>query len=226
MGREQQVATRLEPAGAHRVHVITRRARAAQGHVDHHVADEHDPARDRLGAQVLGRGLRGAQQQRADPVGEHAVELLGHRAVVRAHARLDVHERYRGLSGRERARQRGVGVAVDEHGVGAQLLEYRPQGGEHARGLGRVRAAAQAELAVRARETQLGKEDARQRVVVVLASVHQDLLVLFAKQPGNGRGLDELGSVADDGDDLHWLSLCGAGADNPAPPRRYWSRRC
>ena len=48
---------------------------------------------DRLRAQV-GRGrVRGAQQQIAEMVGEHAVELLGHRAVERAHPRLDVHHR-------------------------------------------------------------------------------------------------------------------------------------
>ena len=68
-----------------------------------------------LAAQDRGGRLRGAQQQVARVVGQHAVELLGHRAVVGAHPRLDVRDRHPGLCGGERAGQRRVRVAVDEH---------------------------------------------------------------------------------------------------------------
>ena len=52
-------------------------------------------------------------------------------------------------------------------------------------------------------EAELCEEHARERVVVVLAGVHEDLLVALAQRPGHGGGLDELRPVADDGEDLH-----------------------
>ena len=60
-----------------------------------------------------------------------------------------------------------------------------------------------AELAVGPGEAELGEEDRRERVVVVLAGVHEDLLVLLAQRPRDGGRLDELGPVADDGEDPH-----------------------
>jgi hypothetical protein len=65
----------------------------AQSDVDHHVADDLDAAGDALAAEVLGRGIRGAEQEIAELVGRDPVALLGHREVERAHARLDVHDR-------------------------------------------------------------------------------------------------------------------------------------
>ncbi len=38
---------------------------------------------------------------------------------------------------------------------------------------------------------------------MVLAGVHEDLLVLLAQRAGHGGGLDELGPVAHDGEDAH-----------------------
>ena len=65
-------------------------------------------------------------------------------------------------------------------------------------------------------EAELGEEDPRERVVVVLAGVHEDLLVALAQRPGHGGRLDELRPVADDGEDLHALS--GGGADDRGRP--------
>jgi hypothetical protein len=59
------------------------------------------------------------------------------------------------------------------------------------------------ELALGALETELGEEHARERVVVVLAGVHQDLLVALAQRAGDGGGLDELRPVADDCENAH-----------------------
>ena len=150
--REQQVLTRLKAARAHGVEVAPGVLRPAHGNVDHHVSHEHRPAREALGAQVLAGRLGRAQQQVAEVVGDHAVELLGHRAVVRAHARLDVHQRDVRQPGRERARERGVRVAVHECRIGAQLLQHGAERDQHARGLGRVGAAPEPQLAVRLRE--------------------------------------------------------------------------
>src|SRR5207247_8795039 len=62
---------------------------------------------------------------------------------------------------------------------------------------------AQPELVVGPRHPQLLDEHRGQLVVVVLASVHQDLFVTGAQQPRHGGRLDELRPVADDGDDPH-----------------------
>ena len=65
------------------------------------------------------------------------------------------------------------------------------------------------------REPQLGEEHARERVVVVLAGVHEHLLVALAQRAGDRRGLDELRPVADHGQDPHGaLSLDGVPAAN------------
>jgi hypothetical protein len=57
--------------------------RAAGRGVDHRVADQLDAvAGDPLGGQVLDCVLRGAEQKVRDPVGDHAVHLLGHAPVA------------------------------------------------------------------------------------------------------------------------------------------------
>ena len=104
-----------------------------------------------------------------------AVELLRHRAVVRAHPGLDVRDRHARLRARQRARHRRVRVAVDEQHVGALGLDQRLQRGEHARGLPGVRAAAEIEPVLRPRQRQLVEEHARELVVVVLAGVDEHL---------------------------------------------------
>ena len=60
---------------------------------------------------------RRAQQQRRRMVGQDAVELLRHPAVIRAHPGLHVRDRHARLRRRQRARERRVRVAVDEHDV-------------------------------------------------------------------------------------------------------------
>ena len=52
-------------------------------------------------------------------------------------------------------------------------------------------------------QAELLEEDRRERVVVVLAGVDEHLLVLGAQPARDGRGLDELRAVADDGQDAH-----------------------
>ena len=136
-------------------------------------------------------------------IGQHSVELLWHRAVERAHARLDVADRDAALGGGERTGERRVGVAVDEHHVGLELGQYRLQRSQHPRGLLGVRARAGAQLAIRRGNAELVEEDLRQLVVVVLARVHDQLLVVLAQEPRHRGGLYELRAVADDREDSH-----------------------
>ena len=169
--REEQVLAATHAVLGRRALIRARGGLAAQRDVDHHVADDLHVAGDRLGAQVGCGRLGWAEQQRREVVGEHAVELLGHTTVERAHAGLDVNDRCGGLRRGERAGERRVGVAVNEHCVGGQLGDQRLERAEHARRLPGVRAAADAQLAIGPRQAQLGKEHARERVVVVLAGV-------------------------------------------------------
>ena len=60
---------------------------------------------------------------------------------------------------------------------GASSLEQRLERRQHARGLRGVRAAADPQFAVGARKPELAEEDPRERIVVVLAGVHEHLLV-------------------------------------------------
>ena len=69
-------------------------------------------------------------------------------------------------------------------------------------------------------EPELAEEDLRERVVVVLAGVHQHLLVRGAQRSGDGRGLDELRAVADDCEDLHVAqTICAAASNTPSERR-------
>ena len=191
----------VTPASRSGASSAARARREEQRHVDHHVADELDPPGNVLALEVGDRGRRGAEQQVGEVVGEHAIELLGHRAIEGAHARLHMGDRHARLGRGQAAGQRRVRVPVDEDDVGALRGDERPQRGEHARRLLGVRAAVDAELALGARDAELGDEDRRQLVVVVLAGVHEQLVVLGAQQARDGSRLDELGPVSDDGED-------------------------
>jgi len=161
-------------------------------------------------AQIAGRLVGAAEQQRRDVVGEDPVALLGHTHVAGAHAGLDVDHRDLRAGGRERAGERRVGVAVDERGVRLDLVDQRLERREHPRRLRRVAAAGDVQLDVRSGEAELLEEDARKRVVVVLAGVDEDLLVAGAQRSGDRGGLHELRPVADDGQDSHGsIIACG-----------------
>ena len=138
-------------------------------------------------------------------VGQDAVELLGHRAVERAHAGLDVRDRHAGLRSGERAGEGRVRVAVDEHGVGRLAGDQRLERAEHARRLRAVRPERDPELTIGRREAELGEEHRREVVVEVLPSVDQELLVAFAQARRYRRRLDELGAVPDHREDPHGM---------------------
>jgi len=161
VGGHGQIAARLEAALGQDPRALGRDVAEGQGHVGHHVPDEVGALAQALAREVRHRGLGGAQQQVGGVVCEHAVQLLGHRAVEGAHARLDVPDGDMGLGGRQRARERGVRVPVHQHEPGGQLGQQRLESGQHARRLLGGGAAAGAKLAVRRRHAELLEEDPR-----------------------------------------------------------------
>jgi hypothetical protein len=63
------------------------------------------------------------------------------------------------------------------------------------------------ELTIGGRDPELLEEDARQIVVVVLARVHEQFLMAFAQGQRHSGCLHELRTIADDGYDLHGMTL-------------------
>ncbi len=111
-----------------------------------------------LVGQVAHRDLGRGQQQVGGVVGEHPVVLLGHPPVERAQARLEVRDRQVQLHRGQRAGERRVGVAVDQHPVRALLGQDRVEGGQHRAGLHAVAARPDAEVHVRRGDRQVGEE--------------------------------------------------------------------
>ena len=126
--------------------------------------------------------------------------LLGHRQVAAAEAGLHVRERDRRVRRGAGACEGRVRVPVDEDQVRRLLLDHARDLRLHDVGVGRV----QVEPVARLGEPELLDEDLRERVVVVLARVDDDLVdPQHEERDGERRGLHELRTVPDDGEDFH-----------------------
>jgi hypothetical protein len=135
VGRREDVLAMGNAVLRESVRPLLGHRRERERHVGHRIAYEPHLARHPLALEVRHGRLGRAQQQVAGVVGEHAVQLLGHAPVERPHPRLHVRHRHVALRARQGARERGVGVAVDEHHVGPQLFQLGLQRGQHPRGL-------------------------------------------------------------------------------------------
>ena len=176
----------------------------AEADVGHDVAHEDGARLEALGGQVPHGDVGRGQAQVGGVVGEDAVVLLGHAPVEGAQAGLEVGQGEVQLHRGQRARERGVRVAVDQHPVGAVLVDHRVQRREDAARLDAVRAGADAEVDVRCGDLQVGEEDVRHQGVVVLAGVDDDVVVARRLQGcGDRCQLHELRPGANDAEDLH-----------------------
>ena len=166
--------------------------------VGHHVADDVDLAADALAAQRLGGALVGGEEVGRERVDLDPVPLLRHRQVAASEPRLDVGDGDP-VAG-PAARQRRVGVAVDQDRVGLHVCDDPPQRSldrRHVRG-------AEIERDVGLGEPELLVEHGRQRRVPVLARVHDDLVeTRLAQRHRERRRLDELRPVPDDRQQPH-----------------------
>src|SRR3990172_5797130 len=192
--RHQYVGGGVQPQPRQRPgRLIGPRQEVKEG-VRHDVAHRVDAGADPLGAQVLRRGRRRAEEEAGAVVGEDAVDLLRHAPVEAAETGLHMGEANVELGGDQRPRQRGVRVAVDEHDVRRLGLHERLQGQHHARRLLTVAAGTHAQVPVRARHLQLLQEYLAHVRVVVLAGVHQQFVVQGPERAADRRRLDVLGS--------------------------------
>ena len=183
-----------------RRHAFPGDRREAQRRVGHHVADDLGPTRHALAPKRLGRAPVGAEQQVGEPIDLDPCPLLGHREVTAPQPGLDVRDPDpRGMR-RARARERRVRVAEHEDDVGPLGVDHPTQRGRQRVDVG----GAQVEAVRRLGERELLEEDGRELVVPVLTGVDDDLVeARLAQRDGEGRRLDELRPVADDGEDLH-----------------------
>ena len=129
-------------------------------------------------------------------IGDDAVDLLGHPAVEGPKAGLDVRQADVQLRRHERAGQRRVGVAVDQHPVGLGVHRGLLETGEHGAGLSAVRPRPDAQVQVWLGDLELTEENLGHVVVVVLAGVDEHLFVVLAQDATDRGSLDELRSRA------------------------------
>ena len=176
--------------------------------VVHHVADHVDAVGDALAGEVLSRPLRGAEEHAGDVIDQHAVDFFRHPAVAAAHAGLHVGDGNPQLDRRQRPGERGIRVAVDEHGVRLPRAEFPLDPHEHRRG-GLAVTVARPGLEIHdwRRDFHLVEEDLAHHAVIMLARMEYLLvdrrgrgsLVVGGDRPTERRSLDELRSCPDDG---------------------------
>jgi len=108
-------------------------------------------------------------------VGDDPIDLLGHRAVEGAQARLQVRDRDTELDRHERRCQRGVDVARHEHEIRTLGLQYGLYPFHHPRGLHGMAGRAHAEHVLGRRHIELLEEDVGHQTVVVLTGVYEHM---------------------------------------------------
>ena len=153
--------------------------------------------------------------QRGDPSGQNAVGLLRHLPVVAAQPRLEVGDGNPQLVGRQRAAEHAVGVALDQHPVGADLGQRLGRPDDDGAELQRRRRRADLQVRERGRQTQLLEEDRVHLIRVVLSRVDDGQRRLPPHQRvHHGGDLDELRSGADD--ECDHVPTCLPGWPAPA----------
>jgi hypothetical protein len=171
--RHERVAAVPEVEPLERVRPLRARQMPAE-RVDHDVPDEVDLRLvGALEPEVADARRLAREEEVRDRVGQHAVHLLGHRPVEAPEPRLDVGDRDEALRGDERAGDRRVDVADDDDRVRRGLDEHRLEAPHDLGRLLRVRAGADLEVHVGARDRELVEEDLREALVPVLAGVDE-----------------------------------------------------
>ena len=87
-----------------------------QDRIVHHVTNQVDTAgRDAFTPEIVDGRLGGNEMHRGDMIDNDAVDFLRHGTITRAQAGLDVGDRDIELGRGKRARERRIGIAVNQH---------------------------------------------------------------------------------------------------------------
>src|SRR5262245_43026038 len=131
------------------------------------------------------------------------IDLLRHLPIEAPQAGLDMSHGHGELRGCERTRERRIRVAVNKQALGAPVHQHRFNPLQHRACLCTVRSRPNVEIDVGRRQLETVKKHTGHLIVVVLACMHQNLLVMLAKLATDRRSLDELRTSTDDGHDPH-----------------------
>jgi len=172
--------------------------------IDHHVAAEVHPLRwNAFALQVGERAAFGRVQAIGELVGDDAIDLFGHLAVIAAQAGFDMRHRNAFLRCDQRAGHRRIDVAHHQHARRPMAVERRLEPPHHFGGLCGVAARADIEIDVRARQAEVGEKPAAHVLVIVLAGVHEQrrhARPVRRQRTQDRRHLHEIRSRADDAD--------------------------
>ncbi len=194
----------IERAGALRLLEVE------QERIDHDVADEKDPLGPHsLAQQIRLRFRRGRETVAREDIGDHAVDLLGHREIEAPEPRLDVGDGDERLRRDERACQGRVHVPDDDDEIGTLARDDRFERDHDPRGLLRVGSGADAEMNIGLGKLEIVEEDPRHVLVVVLPRMDQRAFEAAAlpELADERRRLHEIRAGADDDGRLHRFSF-------------------
>jgi hypothetical protein len=160
-----------------------------------------DPRFGNAFAQQIGvRAFLRREQQIRDLIGEDAIDLFRHRAVETAQARFHVYYGHAFLDRDERAGERRVHVADDEHGRWPLAIEHGLEAPHDLGGLHGVRSGADLQIDVGVGYAERGEVLAVHFGIVMLAGMHKqhrDRRVSVLHRADHGRNLHEIGTRSD-----------------------------
>jgi len=131
-------------------------------------------------------------------IGDHAVDLFGHRPVVGTHPRLDVNEREQQLLRDDGAGERAVRIAAHDDDVRRRGGDRIAEAPNHFGDLGTRAEGADPEVDVRLGNRKVGEKFFRHAIVVMLSRVHECFVMARTENSGQDGDLDEFGSSAHD----------------------------
>ncbi|MCG3118923.1 MAG: hypothetical protein ALAOOOJD_01212 [bacterium] len=136
-------------------------------------------------------------------IGDNAVNLLRHVTIPASQAGLDVGKGNLQLAGAQRAGERGISIAVNNHPVWLLLQQNGLKLGENLSGLLAVWLRANAEMILGLRQAKFLEKHRRHFVIIMLAGVNQDFtqITLFGYFMRNDGSFDKLRARANDGDE-------------------------
>ena len=199
VGRQEDEPPRFEPQSVERVALAGCDVDVTLDGIDDGVPGLVDAFGEALVVEVADGALGRREQVVGGVVAQHAVVLLGHPAVEAPQARLDVGQFRVEFAGGNAARQRRVGVAVDQHHVGRNRLQQGFERAHHRAGLLAVAARPDREVVGGFGQVQLLEEDGVELRRVVLAGVDQrERAVPALGLPDQRRELDYLRTGPED----------------------------
>src|SRR5579884_1126095 len=127
-------------------------------------------------------------------IGDNAIDLFGHLTVETAQTRLNMRKKNMQFCRRQRSRERGIGIAKDDHPIWPYIKQHLLDSFEHAPCLRAMRAGTAAKMIVRLRQGQLLEKLFGHGEIIVLAGMNQAFMMLFAKRSADRRKLHKFRS--------------------------------